>query len=420
MGGGAVAERVFFGRRIGLRKTFLFAGQKFYIHWQCWGQSRARFGVLLALPRPLRHFIQETTMKWKLLTALCITLATVACGGNNATTPAAENSSHGNSAQPQKTGDKINWVSYTDSAEGAFSMDVPVGYEVQGGMYRFGYFDVRWMMEARSLDGKIIIRIDDVNVPPYSLPGPHTGTEGQRNFKPQQYQMITARYRDGQTYAESYAKHRFSSVCKTMNPRTADWKPTLPAEMRDDPGTRSTDGNVSYDCDTSDGPRIASVFVHSTLNSAGGLWFAFPVSVLSTPDRTAQAHSMVDRHDRQLEEKSGMGQRQNQITQEGLAHIGEDFGEFMKQMRTYHQQRTAAMNQQVAGYYARQNAQAEQVSGWGKTLTGLEDVRDPNTGAQFEIFSGPKSGQWINDAGTMVNSNLSPGPGYRLTTPVSH
>jgi hypothetical protein len=45
-------------------------------------------------------------------------------------------------------------VRYTDSAEGAFSMDVPVGWQVQGGMYRFGYFDVRWMMAARSLDEK--------------------------------------------------------------------------------------------------------------------------------------------------------------------------------------------------------------------------------------------------------------------------
>jgi hypothetical protein len=359
-------------------------------------------------------------MKWKLLMALCITLATVACGSNTASTSIAENNPPANSAQSQNSAAKTNWVSYTDTAEGAFSMDVPVGYQVQGGMYRFGYFDVRWMMDVRSLDGKIIIRISDVNVPPYSLPGPHTGTEGQRNYKPQQYQMITGRYRDGQTYAESYAKHRFSGVCKSMNARAADWVPTFPPEMRDDPGTTSTNGNLSYDCDTTDGPRIASVFVHSTLNRAGGLWFAFPVSILAAPDRTAQAHSMVDRMIGSWKKNPEWVQRQNQITQEGLAQIGKNFGEFMKEMQTYHQQRTAAMNQQVAGYYARQNAQAEQVSGWGKTLTGLEDVRDPNTGSQFEIFSGPKSGQWINDAGTIVNSNLSPGPGYRLTTPVSH
>jgi hypothetical protein len=60
------------------------------------------------------------------------------------------------------------------------------------------------------------------------------------------------------------------------------------------------------------------------------------------------------------------------------------------------------------------------VSGWGKTLTGLEDVRDPNTGAQFEIFSGPKSGQWINGKGDIVNSNLSPGMDFHQLTSMQH
>ena len=94
----------------------------------------------------------------------------------------------------------LNWVRYTDSAEGAFSMDVPVGWQVQGGMYRFGYFDVRWMMDIRSLDGKVIIRIDDVDVPPYALPAPNTGRPGQPYFKPQQFQMVVDNYREAQPW----------------------------------------------------------------------------------------------------------------------------------------------------------------------------------------------------------------------------
>ena len=63
-------------------------------------------------------------------------------------------------------------------------MDVPVGWQVQGGMHRFGNFDVRWMMDVRSLHSKIIVRIFDVNVPQYTLPGPHTGREGQAYSRP--------------------------------------------------------------------------------------------------------------------------------------------------------------------------------------------------------------------------------------------
>src|SRR5215470_6716494 len=68
---------------------------------------------------------------------------------------------------PADPPDKIQWLRYNDSAEGAFDIDVLLGWQDQGGMYRFGYFDARWMVGGRSLDGKVIILIDDVNVPPY-------------------------------------------------------------------------------------------------------------------------------------------------------------------------------------------------------------------------------------------------------------
>jgi hypothetical protein len=32
----------------------------------------------------------------------------------------------------------VGSVRYTDNAEGAFSMEVPVGWQVESGMYRFG------------------------------------------------------------------------------------------------------------------------------------------------------------------------------------------------------------------------------------------------------------------------------------------
>ncbi len=46
--------------------------------------------------------------------------------------------------QASKSANPLKWVRYTDPAEGAFSMDIPVGWQIQGGMFRFGYFDVRW------------------------------------------------------------------------------------------------------------------------------------------------------------------------------------------------------------------------------------------------------------------------------------
>jgi hypothetical protein len=313
----------------------------------------------------------------------------------------------------------LNWVSYTDSAEGGFSMEVPLGWQILGGMYRFGYFDVRWMMDVRSLDGKVIIRIDDPNVPPYVLPGPHTGAAGRPAFKPQMYQMMVDDYREAQPYAEGYAKHRFSSVCKSLTPRTAGWSPTMPPAWHSDPGAKVTQATVSYDCPTSDGPRTVIVYARNTLHPDSGLWQVDPIiSLLATPEAVQLAESMIQRMIDSWQENPQWAQYQQQMTNRGLEEIRGGFAQFMQQMQAYHQQREAAMNQQVAHFEARQQAQAQQVSDWGEMLTGLTKVYDPATGTQFDVFTGPKANYYTNGNGVTINSNISPGANFHQVTPV--
>ena len=322
--------------------------------------------------------------------------------------------------QATKSAENINWVRYTDSAEGAFSMEVPLGWQVQGGMYRFGYFDVRWMMDVRSLDGKIVIRIDDVNIPPYALPGVHTGRDGQPYSKPQQFQMMVSSYREGQSYAEMYAKHRFADVCKSMNSHNADWSPVIPSTWKNNGAARSSEGGVAYDCSTSDGPRVISVYTRTSLFAGGAdFWTVDPViSVIATPDGMPLAHSMIQHMIESWEKNAQWADYQNRVTQMGLQQIQAGFRQFMQQMQVYHEQRTAAMNQQVASYQARQNAQARQVSSWGDILTGVQKVSDPQTGREFQVFSGPKTNYYTNGTGVTINSNLSPGADFHQVNPV--
>jgi hypothetical protein len=200
--------------------------------------------------------------------------------------------------------------------------------------------------------------------------------------------MMIARYRTGQSYAELYAKYRFSRICRTVRPRRPDWVPTPAPAWRDDPGTEGTDGSVSYDCDTSDGPRIVSVYVHTTLNPRTGIWFAAPISILVTPDQAALAYAMVQHMIDTWQKNPRWVQYQNQMTQVGLDQVRANFQQFMDQMQAYHQQRTAAMNQQVASFEARQSAQAQQVSNFGENTYGCAkrlgpDDRQPVPGLQW-------------------------------------
>jgi hypothetical protein len=77
----------------------------------------------------------------------------------------------------------------------------------------------------------------------------------------------------------------------------------------------------------------------------------------------------------------------------------------------------SAMRSQVSAFQRRQAAQADQVSSWGKTLTGLTPTTDPLNGATRDVWTGPNSGYWIDGLGNVANSNLSPGAGWRPLQP---
>lgn len=305
------------------------------------------------------------------------------------------------------------WVRYTDNAEGAFSMEVPVGWQVEGGMYRFGYFDVRWMMDIRSLDGKVIIRMNDPNVPPYVLPGPHSGPAGHPAVRPNMFQMVVDNFQEARVYADGYAKRRFRTVCQSLTPKESDWTPTLPAGWQVEATSRATQASIAFDCSTSEGSRIADVYAQTSTHGKDGLWIVDPIiSILATPDRLHEAQSMAQHMIDSWQETPEWKRHQEQITQMGLAQMQAEFGRFMQQMAAYHQQRTAAMNQQVSKFEARQQAQADQVTSFGNILTGVTNLYDPATGTQFQAFSGPKANYYMNGMGVKINSNLDPGNGF--------
>jgi hypothetical protein len=156
-----------------------------------------------------------------------------------------------------------------------------------------------------------------------------------------------------------------------------------------------------------------NVYARTTIHGNDGLWVVDPlISILATPEKLAVARSMTQHMLDSWLESPQWKQYQEQMTRMGLAQIGAEFRRFMQQMSVYHQQREATMNQQVAQFESRQQAQAAQVSSWGNTLTGLTNVYDPASGTQFQVFSGPKANYYVNGNGVKINSNLNPGNGF--------
>ena len=110
------------------------------------------------------------------------------------------------------TSGDVAWGKYEDPLEQAFTLEVPKGWTVKGGMFRLGYSDHRRMVDMTSPDGKINVRVGDVAIPTYFLPNQYHH-EGEVYDLGAQAQGRVARYRSGQEFAQAYGR---GSICAGM------------------------------------------------------------------------------------------------------------------------------------------------------------------------------------------------------------
>ncbi len=346
-------------------------------------------------------------MNRTLLLALSIALTATACSSRSADAAAAP----GGTPAAKPTAAPTSWVRFQDPSEASFSMEVPRDWVIQGGMYRFGYFDVRATVDMRSPDGNIVLRFDDANVPPYVLPGPNKPAVGKPYEKPMQFQMMVENYRDAQSFAETYGKNRFKSVCQTLTTQPSTWKPRLPAAAQVH-ADKLSENSVSFACTSTSGAKLGTVYVRTALYNQGSFWQADPIlSAITSADQMPVALGVLQHALDTFQISPQWQAHQQQMTQEGLAMIQRDFQTFLQQTRQTMQNFSSSMSQQVSGFEAQQSAQAAQVHSWGNILTGITDATDPLTGQQLQVWTGPGSNYYINGLGQTYNGNGPAAPG---------
>ncbi len=308
-----------------------------------------------------------------------------------------------------------DWVAFQDPIERAFTMEVPKGWMVKGGMFRLGYSDYRPMADMTSPDGKINVRLGDVSIPTYALPAPNHSQEGSVVDLGAQAQMTVARYHPGQDYAAIYAMVRFRGVCASRTPLPASGAPPVPLAPEEAAVTRSDFGDAAYSCD---GTRTAYVFARTALYQA--FWQVHQLASFVAPqEQVAVAREVVEHGVRSFKLADAWIQYQKKLDQDALVYqqarqqnrrraLAQQVAQFEMQMQ--------AMQGQVANFERGQARQGAQVEGWGNILTGITPTVDP-LGNPRNVWTGSKSGYWADGKGNVINSDLSPGAGWQQLTP---
>jgi hypothetical protein len=320
-----------------------------------------------------------------------------------------------------------NWTKFVDPNEQAFTVEVPQGWTVKGGMFRLGFSDERGMVDMTSADGRINVRIGDVAVPSYVTPSQYHAREGEVYDLGAQAQMVVARYRSGPEFAVLYSHARFYQLCR--NPRAdADTAVSafsvpdyLPSPVAAD---QSSSGQIAYRCDVAEkgaAPGGAVVFAYARTALYQNIWGASPlVSFYAPADQADTVRAIALRSARSLRLLPQWIERQKQLDAQGLeyqrarqqqrmAALGQQVQQFEARMQ--------AMREQVSAFERHQAAQAAQVEGFGNVLNGVTPTVDPLTGQARNVWTGPAQRYWTNGVGDVINSNSQPNASWHEIQP---
>jgi hypothetical protein len=312
------------------------------------------------------------------------------------------------------------WTTFQDPMEQAFTVEIPKGWTVWGGLFRVGYSDVRPMVDVISPDGKIEVRLGDIAIPPYALPT-STHPPGDRVDLGAQAQMTSAKYHTGQEFVTSYAEDHFIRACQKIEPQPNQGDPPVVDKSGQTPGSEhSTSGQVTYKCSRPRGDRIA--YAYARTNPAPNLWtVTLLASFLAPPESVPLARNVLEHATQTFQVTPQWTQKQQQEDQAGLeyqrarqqqrlAALGQQVQQFEQQM--------AAMRNQVSAFEAGQERQAKQVDEFDQALRGVTPTVDPY-GNQQEVWTGPYANYYKNGLGVVVNSTDSPGAGWTQLKPTN-
>lgn len=309
------------------------------------------------------------------------------------------------------------WIRMEDSLEHAFTLDVPRGWTWSGGAYRLGYGDIRVMVDVWSPDGKTNLRFGDLwYSQSFALPNQYH-REGDSQDLGAIGQGIYAAYRTGQQFAELYAHDSFRGACKSLTLQKTNLPLARDTAMHRQGSSQYSEGEVTFQCETPKGPRIAYAYAKTTMTTSQALsdlpattgWTPLLVSYLAPPDQQSVAASIVRHFGESFKVLPKWTQYQSEMDRQGTGYAIARAKQRLTQQQEQFSSFTQRMNDQVSHFQQGQSRQQAQVGGFLQALNGVVPTNDAGHPL---VDQGTHQGKWVC-GGQVVDSDLAPDPSCR-------
>jgi hypothetical protein len=308
----------------------------------------------------------------------------------------AQNGTSGQAHTTTAATTAVDWVTVRDLREQAFSIQVPKGWKTYGGLFRYSNIDARLVVDMTSPDGMVNLRIGDATVPPYRVPGPF--------LRPG---PGIAAYVAANVFATKYGLARFASMCQALQVTKSDAM-TPRYHPAQEGISRTTGGEAFFTCTKSGAPMNAYVYAETMVMGPGGSgssWLVVALaSVIAPAPQATAAGAMLQHSGNSLAINPAWTQMQNQLTNQAIQQINAS---------------TRATIAATNAENARERAMISslQNDSFNDVINGVQATQDTATGQRFIVPLGIGGTQWVNGNKTVVESGLSPGPGFNQLTP---
>jgi hypothetical protein len=329
------------------------------------------------------------------------------------------------SSQPvagKASGAIIMFAPWRDPNEGAFTLNVPQGWQVSGGTVRNSAMDPRHTLRAVSPDGGMQILMGDINLIPREVPNQMLAFAGIREGQVTQGAwggpLLVARYQTGEQFAQSYIR---STLCRQARITASSTLPEATRQLNQQAVAyaRATGapvqagvGEATFRCGTQSGYVRAATLVGGPPNGAQ-VWGVLELSgfVVADPAQAGFARYVLNTVVSSLQMDPQWEARQAQATRDVTGAV------------TRAQQQMAASLAQHARQEARSN-QIDVMSVWenknkshdaamqhdADARRGTTTAVDPIHGSR--TVSNDYNYLWTRPDGSIAGTNTTTPPDY--------
>ncbi|MBZ0188808.1 MAG: PDZ domain-containing protein [Candidatus Obscuribacterales bacterium] len=332
----------------------------------------------------------------------------------------------------------VQYTTFTDPKLGSFSLQVPVGWNVTGGMERPMSVDLRPWVKAVSPDEKIMVFIGDASIESRYLPSrilSWTGFGPGSNYSPGSgLQTKVLYYQKADKFIDEYAKKRLASKCDSFELVNVEHHPDLARSINGTAGVVAADAASAKYNFTTKGNQCVAYFLASTKKGKEMWWVSLNSGVAADQAYEEQALNifMTMLKSWQFNPQWSEAQGKENV-RFGQAAIANDIAIRAQLTRSFNA-RMAAMDQRHSAYMSKMRASDAAHASYMNRMHSsdrshsdfINYIRDedtlvnPSTGTQYQVEYGPKY-HWVNSTGTTTlgtDSAWSPGVDWtELVTP---